>query len=68
MAISALTPSTIAASITCPWPERSRSYSAARTPMTRKSEPPPRSPTRFSGASGFEPLRPIMASAPVIDR
>jgi hypothetical protein len=49
---SRLTPSTIAASITCPLPERSRSYRATAMPITTSIEPPPKSATRFSGGIG----------------
>ncbi len=62
---STLEPSTIAASTTCPLPERSRSHSAERTPTSRNIEPPPKSPTRFSGGTGRSPARPIACSVPL---
>jgi len=47
-------PSTIAASITCPCPERARRppIGPAKIPTTRNIEPPPKSPARFSGGTG----------------
>ena len=63
-AISALTPSTIAASIT-----RSRPGACVQqggsTPSARNIEPPPKSPTRFSGATGGPSAGPMASSAPV---
>ena len=46
-------PSTIAASMTCPLPERSCSHNAESTLTNRNMEPPPKSPTRLSGGTGF---------------
>ena len=45
-------PSTIAASTTCPSPEIRASSRAARIPMTRYVDPPPKSPTRLVGKCG----------------
>ena len=57
--ISTAAPSTIAASTTWPLPERARSASAHATPNASSMPPPPKSPTRFSGGSGFSPSRPM---------
>ena len=57
-------PSTIAASTTCPSPERPRSANAHATPKASSIPPPPKSPTRLSGGTGFSPCRPIPSSAP----
>ncbi len=53
-------PSTMAASTTCPSPLRRDSRRAARMPMTRYVEPPPKSPTRLAGKFG---LRLLLAHA-----
>jgi hypothetical protein len=62
---SALEPSTMAASMIWPLPDRSRSHSADRMPTTRNIEPPPKSPTRLSGGTGRSPARPIACSTPL---
>ncbi len=65
MVASTLEPSTIAASTTWPLPERSRSHSAERMPTSRNIEPPPKSPTRFSGGTGRSLTRPMACSTPL---
>ena len=59
-------PSTMAASTTCPSPERAASSSAATMPNASSMPPPPKSPTMFSGGTGAESARPIDHSAPPI--
>ena len=65
IAESALEPSTMAASTIWPLPDRWSSQSADRMPTTRNIEPPPKSPTRFSGGTGRSPARPIACSTPL---
>ena len=62
--ISTAEPSTIAASTTWPFPERCRSTSAHTTPNASSMPPPPKSPTRLRGGSGFSPRRPRWKSVP----
>ena len=61
---STLEPSTIAASTTWPLPELCRSHSAARMPTSKNIEPPPKSPTRFSGGTGRSLTRPMACRMP----
>ncbi|OPZ01185.1 MAG: hypothetical protein BWZ09_02774 [Alphaproteobacteria bacterium ADurb.BinA305] len=65
MVISAEAPSTIAASTTCPLPEACASSIAHTTPKASSIPPPPKSPIRLSGTTGFWPFSPIACSAPV---
>ncbi len=66
MASNEVTPSTMAASTTWPLPLEDRSRSAARMPVTRNIDPPPKSATRLSGGTGLRPGSPIAAIAPVM--
>ena len=52
MLMSWALPSTIAASTTWPAPERPRSTSAARIPITTSEPPPPKSASRLIGGTG----------------
>ena len=54
----------MAASTTCPLPERARSSSASTMPSAHSMPPPAKSPSRLIGGSGFSPLRPSSDSAP----
>ena len=62
--MSEAAPSTMAASITWPTPERADSNSAATIPKASSMPPPPKSPTRLSGGTGASPSRPIGHRAP----
>ncbi len=62
--MSVAAPSTMAASTTCPWPERAASNNAATMPKASSMPPPPKSPTRFSGGTGASPPRPMDHNAP----
>jgi hypothetical protein len=64
--VSSATPSTIAASTTCPRPDSRAWITAARMPNASSSPPPPKSPSRLSGNSGRSPSRAIAPSAPAI--
>jgi hypothetical protein len=55
---------TMAASMTCPFPERCASMMPASTPNARSMPPPPKSPMRFSGGVGALPLRPNILRVP----
>ncbi|CFW44380.1 Uncharacterised protein [Bordetella pertussis] len=58
-------PSTMAASMTWPRPERLRSSKAATTPSARYSAPPAMSPVKASGIDGGWPARPMAWMMPV---
>jgi hypothetical protein len=65
MASMDATPSTMAASTTCPRPEVPRSTRAAQMPKAMSIPPPPKSPSRLMGNWGGPPARPRACSAPV---
>ena len=54
----------MAASTTCPLPERPASTSAQATPNPSSMPPPPKSPTRFKGGTGASPFLPMACSMP----
>ena len=57
-------PSTIAASTTWPRPPVRASITPQAMPNASSMPPPPKSPTRLSGGTGFSPARPIEFSTP----
>ena len=61
---SSAAPSTMAASITCPFPDREASSIPHTIPKASSMPPPPKSPTRLSGGTGGSPILPIMDSVP----
>ncbi len=64
MVASSEAPSTIAASTTWPRPLLRASITPQAMPKASSMPPPPKSPTRLSGATGASPARPMACSAP----
>ena len=57
-------PSTMAASITWPWPVRAASNAAHAIPKASSMPPPAKSPSTLIGGVGFSPARPSGSSTP----